>query len=104
MSCLSRCPYFRGVLNEGFHCSSFVLYKYNVTVHTVQCTMYVYLFVMDVIVTSCSLTSANLSNVVFSCDCIQCDRINCAAINRQLIHRILCSSLEYFRCVCVYVF
>ena len=20
MSCLSRCPYFRGVLNEGFHC------------------------------------------------------------------------------------
>ena len=21
MSCLSRCPYFRGVLNEGFHCT-----------------------------------------------------------------------------------
>ena len=22
MSCLSRCPYFRGVLNEGFHCNT----------------------------------------------------------------------------------
>ena len=21
VSCLSRCPYFRGVLNEGFHCT-----------------------------------------------------------------------------------
>ena len=21
MSCLSRCPHFRGVLNEGFHCN-----------------------------------------------------------------------------------
>ena len=30
MSCLSRCPYFRGVLNEGFHCT---LYMPPFTIH-----------------------------------------------------------------------
>ena len=28
MSCLSRCPYFRGVLNEGFHCIKCHIYMY----------------------------------------------------------------------------
>ena len=28
MSCASRCPYFRGVLNEGFHCSAKYRHRY----------------------------------------------------------------------------
>ena len=37
VSCLERCPYFRGVFIEGFHCIH--MYMYNVMEIHVHCTL-----------------------------------------------------------------
>ena len=41
MSCLSRCPYFRGVLNEGFHCTHNCPGNHPTHVHAKNITIHV---------------------------------------------------------------
>ena len=40
MSCLERCPYFRGVLIEGFHCSYTRMYKLHACTEIHYCTQH----------------------------------------------------------------